>query len=138
MPAGTTRFRRGGRRDGEQRRSLIAILVSFVFILAYKALVLDRYKPVRHEPQNVPTTPPAPEATPLAAAPSGELAALPGDDAVVVDTDVLRVHITPTGARLAGVELKAYRRTVARDSPPLDLVDSGPLLSGTLQLEDGK
>src|SRR5262245_58034597 len=122
MPAGTTRFRRGGRRDVEQRRILIAIIVSFCFVFAYTALVLDRYKPVRPEPPKAPTTPPGPATTPLPTAPSGELAALPGGDAVIVDTDVLRVHITPTGARLAGVELKAYRQTVARDSPPLDIV----------------
>jgi YidC/Oxa1 family membrane protein insertase len=47
---------------------------------------------------------------------------------------VFHVVITPTGARLADVELKAYRRTVAPNSEPLDLVQESPVLPCTLQL----
>ena len=56
----------------------------------------------------------------------------------MVDTDVLRVRITPTGARLTNAELKAYRRTVDPESEPLDLVAPGTLLPLTLQLDSGK
>src|SRR5690242_19784823 len=69
---------------------------------------------------------------------TGELAApLSDQDLIHVETDVFRIAITPIGGRLADVELKAYRRTVDPDSPPLDLVQPGSILPGTLALGTG-
>jgi len=119
----------------EQRRLLIAILVSLLLVIAYQELVLVWYK----KPH--PTAPPPREAAPStqpAPPPPTDLAASPGAESVIVETDVLRVRITPTGARLASVELKAYRRTVDPDSEPLNLVEPGPLLPATLQLDPGQ
>ena len=115
----------------EQRRLLLAIVISMVLVIGYQELVLSRYK--RAHP--VATSPAQPAPSEPAAPPAGDLAASLDGDTVVVDTDTLRVGITPTGARLVHLELKAYRRTVSPDSPPLDLVQEGPVLPVTLQLD---
>jgi len=122
----------------EQSRLLIAFVVSLVIVVVYQKLVLSRYEHAR--PAATQPVPVRPEALPPAATEpqppvTGELAAPIGDEALIrVETDVFRVAITPIGGRLADVELKAYRRTVERDSPPLDLVQPGPVLPGTLVL----
>jgi len=126
----------------EQSRVLIALVISLLIVVAYQKLVLSRYEPSR--PTTAPQTPAAPEPTtrpleerPLeeAKAPMGEFAAPVGEERPVeIETDVYRVAITPVGARLTDIELKAYRRTVSADSPPLDLVQRGPVLPGTLAL----
>jgi len=121
----------------EQQRILIALIAALVIFVAYDRLVLSRYKrPQPAKPSAAPAEGPTgttiPEKPP---APASALAAPRGDaDVVVVETDVLRASITPVGARLADLELKAYRRTVARESEPLDLVQPGPVLPGTLEL----
>jgi YidC/Oxa1 family membrane protein insertase len=121
----------------EQSRLLIAFVISLVIVVAYQKLVLSRYE--RTRPTAAPPTPAAPEPTtrPPAEAnpPMGELAAPVGEERPVeIETDVYRVAITPVGARLTDIELKAYRRTVSADSAPLDLVQPGPVLPGTLAL----
>jgi YidC/Oxa1 family membrane protein insertase len=120
----------------EQRRLLIAVIVSLLIIVAYERFVLSRYRklaPPRESAGRVAETPPAPAEKP--SPPPSALAAPRGESGmVVVETDVLRVSITPVGARLADIELKGYRHSVAADSEPLDLVHEGPVLPGTLQL----
>ena len=121
----------------EQQRILIALIAALVIFVAYDRLVLSRYKrPEPAKPSAAPAAGPtgaAPETPP--SAPPSALAAPHGEsEVVVVETDTLRASITPVGARLADLELMAYRRTVARDSEPLDLVQPGPVLPGTLQL----
>ena len=124
----------------EQRRLLITLVVSLLIIVAYDRFVLSRYRkpePPKTESTRVPEAPRAPVETPPP--PASELAAPRGESsAVVVDTDTLRVSITPVGARLAEVKLKAYRHTVAPDSEPLNLVHAGAVLPGTLQLAADK
>jgi YidC/Oxa1 family membrane protein insertase len=115
----------------DQRRLLIAIVLSLLLVVVYQELVLSRYKRV-HPPVRPPQPAPASEPAP---APSSDLAVSAGGESVLVETDVLRLRITPTGGRLAEVELKAYRRSVASDSQPLNLVDSAPLLPAVLQLD---
>ena len=127
----------------DQRRVVVAVGLSLVVIFLYNELVLRRYQtqappPSAEMPAPVAedrpagTQPPAAEPTP---APPSALGAEP-DDAppVTVDTDRFRIEITPRGARLTGIQLKDFRRDVAADSPPLDLVTPGKILPLTLQL----
>src|SRR6059036_2704559 len=113
MQAGTIPSRRRGRDTVEQRRLLIAFLVSLVLIVAYQQLVLSRYR--RPEPvtrSTVPTTTLLPSAAPVAPAPPGDLSAPIEDDVVTVETDVVRATLSSVGARLADLRLKAYRRKI--------------------------
>jgi len=123
----------------EQSRLLIAFVVSLVIVVIYQKLVLSRYEKAR--PAATQPAPPRPEEPAAPAAiehqppATGELAAPAGEEGLIrVETDVFRIAITPVGGRLADLELKAYQRTVERDSPPLDLVQPGPILPGTLAL----
>jgi YidC/Oxa1 family membrane protein insertase len=102
-----------------------------LLIIVYQELVLSRYKRA-HPPGPTTMAPPSVEPAP---APAPDLAASIAGDAVVIDTDVFRALISPAGARLAELELKAYRRSVSPGSPPLDIVQPGPLLPVTLQLD---
>jgi YidC/Oxa1 family membrane protein insertase len=120
----------------EQRRLLIACVLSLFIIIAYRELVLSRY-PHDEESAPPPTTASEPRAAdePTPPAPTGDLAATVDETgAVTVDTDVLHAVITPVGARLVHLQLKAFRRTVEPDSEPLDIVEPGGVLPGTLQI----
>jgi len=124
----------------EQRRLLLAFALSLVLLILYQEFVLRRYRRPVIAPRTPPPEAPAGEAAAPAAEPTGErgLAAPGGEAAMVrVDTDLLRVIITSVGARLADLELKSFRRSVAGDSQPLDLVQGGPVLPLTLQLGAG-
>jgi len=121
----------------DQQRVWIAVGLSLLLLVLYQELVVRRYQ----VPQSVPTPPasaPVPqapedaktraEATPMptagSAVPEGSLKVPAGEaPTVLVETDVFRATLTTTGARLIGFELKRYRRSVHRDSPPLNLVD---------------
>ncbi|HLY38708.1 MAG TPA: membrane protein insertase YidC [Candidatus Binatia bacterium] len=126
----------------EQSRLLIAFLISLVIVIAYQKFVLSKYEPPRpaatQQPVSVPAEPAAPVATEQRPPATGVLGAPVGDEGLIhIETDVFRIAITPIGARLADIELKAFRRTVDRDSAPLDLVQAEgtpPVLPGTLAL----
>jgi YidC/Oxa1 family membrane protein insertase len=132
----------------DQRRFLIALVLSFLLLYAYEQLVVRPYRTAPHPApqgdQGTESTPPAPGATPPATTPTvpgagGGLAAPSGDHPVVtVDTDLFRATITTLGARLESFQLKDFRETVAPDSPPLDLVTAGPILPLTVELRGGK
>ena len=121
----------------EQRRLLIFVLISVVVIVAYTEALRRIYgRPQvaseQNRPPEVQRSVPPTEASPQ---PSSGLAVPASDEAaVVVDTDMLHVAITPVGARLAAVQLKGYRRSVTADSDLLDLVQPGPILPATLQI----
>ena len=121
----------------EQRRLLIFVLISIVVIVVYTEALRRIYgRPQlaseRSRPPEVERSVPPPEAPPQ---PSSGLAVPASDEAaVVVDTDMLHVAITPVGARLVAVQLKGYRRSVTADSDLLDLVQPGPVLPATLQM----
>ena len=120
----------------EQQRILVALIAALVIFVAYDRLVLSRYKrPEPPKPSVAPAEGPTGTVPEKPPAPASALAAPRGDaESVVVETDVLRASITPVGARLADLELMAFRRTVERDSKPLDLVQPGAVLPGTLEL----
>jgi len=125
----------------DQRRVVLAIGLSLIIIFLYQELVLRRYQTTPAPPAEIPapvaeeqppgTQPPAAEPT---SAPPGALGAeADGAAPVTVETDRFHIEITPRGARLAGLQLKDFRRDVAADSPPLDLVTPGKILPLTLQ-----
>ncbi|HXJ34948.1 MAG TPA: membrane protein insertase YidC [Candidatus Eisenbacteria bacterium] len=131
----------------DQRRVMLAVALSLAVVLLYNEFVV---RPRQHRGEEA--TPPAPtqEAqgtptpTPEAAAPApppksgGYLSFDPGQESpIVVENDVFRATVTPVGGRLTSFDLKGFRRGVAADSPPLDLVEPGSLLPLTVQLGDG-
>jgi len=135
----------------DQRRFLLALVLSFLLLYAYEQLVVRPYRtaprPVPQGelggPETAPTIPGQPPSTPPATTPApagaAALAAPPGDQPrVTVDTDLFHATITTLGARLESFQLKDFRETVARDSPPLDLVTAAPVLPLTTELRGGK
>ncbi len=130
----------------DQRRFLIALVLSFLLLLVYEQLVVRRYRQEAPppappgQPQAKPEVPaPAPPATPLPGAVGSALAAPAGDvPTVTVETDLVRATITTLGARIKSLELKQFRQTISEDSPPLDLVTTAPVLPGTLELGVGR
>jgi len=132
----------------DQRRFLIALVLSFLLLYAYEQLVVRPYRKApaptpqgEHAPQE--GVPPAPEAVPPAApqppVENAGLAAPTGDLApVTIETDLIRATITPVGARLKALELKKFRQSVDPSSPPLDLVKESQILPLTVEFGDGR
>ena len=138
----------------DQRRFLLALVLSFLLLLAYEQLVVRPYRqaPVSPKQEQAPgrgaeaprvERPPAPPEHPPSAETSrtlggGELGASADDlPTVTVETDVIRATITTRGARLKSLELKQFRQTVQHDSPPLDLVRASPVLPVTMEFGAG-
>lgn len=129
-----------------ENRALLAVVVSLLILLAYQAFVLPYFYP------NAPdgwTSPPAPateaDAPPLVeseealseprpeTAPMPEAAQRAPERLVTVETDHFIAVLTSRGGRIKSFRLKAYRATVAPDSPLLDVViptDDGELPFG--------
>jgi len=131
----------------DQRRFLIALVLSFLLLLAYEQLVVRPYRRAQPAPQGEPAqppegVPPSAQQLPPTAPPSqagSSLSAPTGDlPTVTVDTDLVRATLTTAGARLKSLELKDFRQTVAADSPPLDLVKESQVLPLTVELGSGK
>jgi YidC/Oxa1 family membrane protein insertase len=121
----------------EQRRLLLVVVLSVVILVSYNELVLRRYEKPRPTP--APGTPVEPSTQAPAKAdtakPPSELAApTEGDEAVVVETDVVRATFTTVGARLKELRLKHYRRSVESDAETLNLVQDGEVLPLTVRL----
>jgi len=125
----------------EQRRLLLAFALSLGLLWVYQQFVLRKYpqhpgpsSPLAEQGQPAPTT--SPSAAAPAPVPPAFQAAVDTGEPVVVETDVLRATLTTAGARLQSLELKGYQRTVAKDSPPLDLVQAAAVLPLTVALGD--
>ena len=52
---------------------------------------------------------------------------------IVVETDKYQATFTTEGARLVSFLLKEYRDTAAKDAPPVQMYEPGPLRFGTLR-----
>jgi YidC/Oxa1 family membrane protein insertase len=132
----------------DQRRMLLAVVLSVTVVLLYNQLVVRRRQPppaVAPDRIETPTTlasPTAPAEPAQAQAQSGELGYLScevdSQPPVVVETDVWRATIAPRGARLMSVRLKQFRQTVHPDSPPLELIQLGPLLPLTMAFDGSR
>jgi len=124
----------------EQRRLLIAVVLSLVILVSYNELVLKHYQKPRPTPapgaQEDRSTPaPAASTQPDAPKPASKLAApSEGQDAVVVETDLVRATFTTTGARLKELRLKHFQRFVHSEGEKLNLVQEGEVLPLTLRL----
>ncbi len=117
----------------------LAVGLSFLLLLLYQNFVVAPYRQMPPEPPVTIVPPTTPEAAAPAAkpAPAGGIAVMAGGTPVVVETDVIRAELTSTGGRLASLRLKKFQETVAKDSPPLDLVGKLPVLPLTMSLGPG-
>lgn len=116
-----------------ERRALIAVVISLAILVLYQEVVIKQFyppsdvapqstpdelaridepPPLREAPQQAPVEHPAVEVEPV----------VPDARDVVVETDLYRAVFTTAGARLKHLELKQYRTSIERDSPPLELV----------------
>ena len=135
----------------QQQRLLLAFALSILLWVGYQELVLKRYEQPAQPPGEITspgeapkersstsntTLPPSPGATPTKTVHG--LSAPAAGATVIVETDLSRTIITTRGGRLLAVELKEYRQTVERESPPLNLVRTGDVLPATLRLTDGQ
>jgi YidC/Oxa1 family membrane protein insertase len=132
----------------DQRRVVLAVVLSLVVVVAYNELVIGprRTPPVPSGPDAMPpeptttgTAPAAPEPPAGAPTASANLSFEFGDaPPVVIDTDVWRATLTPQGGRLTSLQLKQFRKSVHGDSPLLELVEPANLLPLTLMLGPGE
>jgi YidC/Oxa1 family membrane protein insertase len=134
----------------DQQRILLAVVLSLGVVIVYNQFVV---KPRQVPPPSRPTagepTPPTGSTLPEQATHTQPTAPTSGESnaylsfvvsdqsPIVVETDVFQATLTPQGGRLTSLQLKAFRRTVQPDSPPLELVEPGPLLPLTLVLGSG-
>jgi YidC/Oxa1 family membrane protein insertase len=135
----------------DQKRFLLALVLSFLLLLAYEQLVIRPYRRVQppapqaqrepapgETPAPPPSTPAPPPSEPAPATGGESLAAPVGDlPLVTVETDLVKATITTLGARLKSLELKDFRQTVSPESPLLDLVKESQVLPLTVALGNG-
>lgn len=136
----------------DQRRVLLAVVLSVAVVLLYNQFIVRPRQQMQPQPGDrvlTPTTvPPSPAPAQPGQSPAAP-AAVSGDGAdylsfevgdkapVVVETDVWRATLAPRGARLVSLALKQFRQTVSPDSPPLELIQPGPLLPLTVLFDGG-
>ncbi|HEV7732299.1 MAG TPA: membrane protein insertase YidC [Candidatus Binatia bacterium] len=130
----------------DQRRVWLAVGLSLLLLLLYQELVVRRYQQHPHPDEPITMVPPkatdgatppptTPGVPPAPAATAGGSIAVPvtGAGTVVVENDVFRAELTLAGGRLSSLRLKDFKETVAKDSPPLDLVGKSPVLPLTFE-----
>jgi YidC/Oxa1 family membrane protein insertase len=127
----------------EQQRLFLALALSLGLLFTYQELILRRQSgapvPAAESESSGPSTVAGggSETPKVVATASRGFSVAPSDELVVVSTDNLIATFTRRGARLVDLELKNFRREIAADSPPLDLVFPLPVLPLTLVLGDG-
>ncbi len=137
----------------DQRRVLLAVVLSVGVVLLYDQFVVRPRRPTTPPPGEgvlTPTTVPSAASTvtppgqtePAAPARSSDMGYLSfevGDEPpVVIETDVWHATLAPRGGRLLSLALKQFRQTVSADSPPLELIQPGPLLPLTVMFDGGR
>ena len=131
----------------DQRRILLAVVLSLAVVILYNEFIVKprvpppAQPPLATEPAPTGSTLPSQVAQPPSQPPApvgdpgGYLSFVVNDQPpIVVETDVFRALLTPQGGRLTSLQLKAFKQTVAPDSPPLELVAPGTLLPLTVVL----
>jgi YidC/Oxa1 family membrane protein insertase len=135
-----------------EQRALIAVVISLLVLILYQEVVLRYvYPPQPQEqeevnetpgtgvtPASAPKEPEAELAAPAPAAAAGMAAA--EERRITVETEFYKATFTSVGARLASLQLKKYRTTVAPDSSPLEMVipGKGGELPFGVELRDGQ
>jgi YidC/Oxa1 family membrane protein insertase len=113
-----------------ERNAFIAIALCFLILITYQEVTRRYYPPPEESqvptpgavsPQQEPASPSLPERAEPIAEPAPQPAEIEGKD-VVIENELFRAVFTTAGARLKTLQLKKYRKEVAPDSPPLDLV----------------
>jgi YidC/Oxa1 family membrane protein insertase len=122
------------------KRSLIAIALSILILIAYQEFIAYFYPPTRSPESQPPTESfPPPPAAPLAqpadkakettesASPVEAGVSAPPERNVTVETEVYTAVFTSRGGRLKSLTLKYYPGDAGRDSPPLEMVKEAGL-----------
>ncbi len=137
------------------RRTLLFVVVSVGILLGYQELVLNRLAPPPVEPNATATASPGVASSQQAEAPVATAGQPPAEDLpavehaqgptaaaapvpgrrILVETDLYRATINTAGGRLESFKLKAYRQTLAAESPLLDLVVAAPEVGLPLGVE---
>jgi YidC/Oxa1 family membrane protein insertase len=123
------------------KRSLLAIVLSFLILIVYQELIAYLYPPIKKPVPTQPAKPfaPAPshapqpslaegtgqqaEPTPPVAAPAPAAA---GQD-ITVENEVYTAVFSSLGGQLKSLRLKRYPGDAGRDSPPREMVQEGTL-----------
>jgi len=122
------------------QRSLLAVLLSVLVLIAYQGLVSYLYPPQKTEQRQpvvepVIPSPPIPQPlqekdpaqqTGLSSPPPLAQVPTPAERSVTVENEVYTAVLTSRGGRLKSLRLKHYPGDAGRDSPPLEMVKEGP------------
>lgn len=122
------------------KRSLIAIALSILILIAYQEFIAYFYPPTRspapqHPTESFPPVPAAPLAQPAdkakettgsASSVGTGTSALPEQN-ITVENEVYTAIFTSRGGRLKSLTLKRYPGDAGRDSPPLEMVKEAGL-----------
>ena len=132
----------------DPRRTLLAFLLSLGVVVVYQRVVVQpRQTPTgpqvpaaEPQPQGVQTKDTLRPATPMPPADAADAdylsSKIANDDVPVeVETDLWRATLSSRGGRLTSLLLKQYRRSVEANSPPLELIESSPLLPLTVAID---
>lgn len=131
------------------KRSLLAIVLSFLILIGYQEIVSYFYPPAKKTAPTEPTEPAAPSVSPVPqqaiaekteeqrkpVPPVEAQASIPAqaERTIAVENEVYRAIFTSLGGRLKSLRLKNYPGDAGRDSPPLEMVRQGA--QGELPLE---
>ncbi len=123
-----------------EKRSLIAIVLSLLVLIAYQEIVSYLYPPVKKDMPTYPeelTTPPLPLPAPTSPAksvlPFQRKAEVSGAlvneqekvQEITVENEVYTALFSSLGGRLKSFRLKQYRTDIKEDSSPLEIIVSG-------------
>ena len=123
------------------KRSLLAIVLSFLILIVYQELIAYLYPPIK---KPVPTQPAEPSAPAPSHAPQPSLAEGTGQQAeptppvaapaptaagrdITVENEVYTAVFSSLGGQLKSLRLKRYPGDAGRDSPPREMVQEGAL-----------
>lgn len=127
-----------------EKRSLIAIVLSLLILIAYQEIISYLYPPAQKEaptPREEFFAPPLPSPAPTLPAESVLLSREKADvREVKVENDVYTALFSSLGGRLKSFRLKRYRTDIKKGSPPLEMIipgDDGELPLGVELTRDG-
>lgn len=111
-----------------EKRALLAVILSLLVVFLYQVFFLpspEERRAAEPSEEEIPAPspkPPAPIVREALAPPQLVAPEREEGEAYVVESDLIRMEIGPTGARIRKLDLKKYRTHVEEESPPIDLV----------------